>query len=75
MMDTCSTAKESFTTVAMTNKAKNNISIWGKGVDIMFVKAVVIFPPSEHEEFEMNLWENRPNTEMEAIDRAIVLLY
>ena len=73
-MNMCSTAEESFIIAATTNETENNTSMWGKGVDPMFVKAMAIYPPSAHVEFEMDLWKNRPTTEMEAINIAIILL-
>ena len=45
MMDTCSTAEESVTIVATTDEVENNTSMWGEGVDPMFVMIMAICPP------------------------------
>ena len=74
MADRSGTSEESSTTTAKTDTVEENSFMPSRVVEPMFVKAMAICPPSAHVEFEMDLWENRPTTEMEAINIAIILL-
>ena len=60
-------------TVDKENIATEDVNVQIGDIEPLFKSAIEICPSQYKWEFELDLWTNRPDTEDEAINRAIIL--